>query len=67
MPMESLSQCSHEEADTRKPHRYQDNHEIAGSIGESRAKALPAFHAFTGCDEVSSFASKCKNTGWVII
>ena len=28
----------------------------ASVLGSSRAQALPFFHAFTGCDTVSSFA-----------
>ncbi|KAJ8024074.1 hypothetical protein HOLleu_36701 [Holothuria leucospilota] len=32
--------------------------EIASSLGEMRAGALLGFHAFTGCDAVSSFYGK---------
>ncbi len=32
--------------------------EIAESLGPLKSKALTVFHAFTGCDVVSCFASK---------
>ncbi|MES9879581.1 MAG: hypothetical protein ABW185_01720 [Sedimenticola sp.] len=40
---------------TAQHHRYIPVHEIA---------ALPVFHAYTGCDTVSSFATKGKKTAW---
>ena len=33
-------------------------HEIAGSLGPSKSIALPMFHAYTGCDMVSSFGTR---------
>lgn len=41
--------------------RYIPAHEIASSLGENNALALPAFHAFSGCDTVSCFCGKSKN------
>lgn len=38
-------------------------HEISRSLGP-RAKALPFFHALTGCDTVSAFLSKGKKSCW---
>ena len=35
--------------------RYIAAHEIATKLGQVVSKALPVFHAFTGCDTVSSF------------
>ena len=42
--------------------RYVAAHEIARALGSQMSKALPFFHAFTGCDTVSSFAGKGKKT-----
>ena len=42
---------------------YVPAHEIASSLGENTALALPAFHAFSGCDlAVSCFFGKSKKT-----
>ena len=40
--------------------RYVPAHEIASSLGENNALALPAFHAFSGCDTVTCFFGKSK-------
>ncbi|KAJ8043013.1 hypothetical protein HOLleu_09926 [Holothuria leucospilota] len=40
--------------------------EIASSLGEMRAGALLGFHAFTGCDAVSSFYGKGKSKGFAL-
>jgi hypothetical protein len=42
--------------------RYIPAHSIACNLGPERSKALPAFHAFTGCDTVSCFAGRGKKT-----
>ena len=39
-------------------------HAIRSEIGMDKALALPVFHAFTGCDTVSSFKSIGKKTAW---
>ena len=39
-------------------------HEIVSSLGSNRSGALPMFHAFTGCDTVSSFLCKGKKSAW---
>ena len=49
---------------TGKHLRYIPAHEIATSLGAEKAQALPMFHAFTGCDTVSSFAGKGEKTAF---
>lgn len=49
---------------TGKKFRYFPAHECAQLLGKSRSMALPFFHAFTGCDTVSSFSSVGKKTAW---
>ncbi|KAK3743379.1 hypothetical protein QZH41_002123 [Actinostola sp. cb2023] len=49
---------------TGKAFRLIAIHEVVRSIGPSKAAALPAFHAFTGCDQTSSFAGKGKCSAW---
>lgn len=44
--------------------RYISAHGIANSLGDDMARALPFFHAFTGCDVVSSFHFKGKKTAF---
>jgi len=44
--------------------RYIHANAIASVLGSSRAQALPFFHAFTGCDTVSSFAFHGKKSAW---
>ena len=46
--------------------RYIAVHNIVHNIGESKALALPAFHAFTGCDVTSSFYNRGKKTAWTM-
>jgi len=47
-----------------KNFRYVPIHEIANQLGPTKARSLIAFHAFTGCDQTSSFAGRGKNTAW---
>ena len=42
---------------------YCINH-ICASLGESKARALPVFHALTGCDTTSAFRGKGKKSSW---
>lgn len=44
--------------------RYFEIHIIAEKLDMEVSQALPFFHAFTGCDTVSSFAGKGKRTAW---
>ncbi|CAC5358832.1 unnamed protein product [Mytilus coruscus] len=39
-------------------------HDIAQSLGPLKSRILPIFHAFTGCDTVSSSAGRGKKTAW---
>lgn len=43
---------------TDKHFRYIRVHNIADKLGRQRCKALPTFHAITGCDTVSFLSSK---------
>ena len=45
---------------TGKHLRYIPAHGIAKELGYEKALSLPLFHAFTGCDTVSSFAGREK-------
>ena len=49
-----------------KNFRYIPAHLIATQLGERRSRALPFFHAMTGCDTVSFFAGKGKKTAWEV-
>ena len=42
--------------------QYIAAHEIATKLGPEVSKALPVFHAFTGCDTVSCFGGRVKKT-----
>lgn len=44
--------------------RYMPIHEIVKSIGCRKSQVLPMFHAYTGCDTVSSFATRGKDSAW---
>ena len=43
---------------------YLAAHEMVKALGPDRCIALPMFHAFTGCDTVSSFSGRGKKTAW---
>ncbi len=49
---------------TAKSFRYLPTHDICNALGPRRSLALPLFHAFTGCDTVSAFAGKGKQSAW---
>ncbi|GFO47368.1 hypothetical protein PoB_007387300 [Plakobranchus ocellatus] len=51
---------------TGKHLRYIPAHNITKELGYEKACALPMFHAFTGCDTVSSFAGRGKKTAFDI-
>ncbi|KAE8742548.1 hypothetical protein FOCC_FOCC011900 [Frankliniella occidentalis] len=44
--------------------RFIAAHTIADSLGPAMSRGLPVFHAFTGCDQVSSFRGRSKNTAF---
>ena len=45
-----------------KNFKFLASHEIARVLGPDRCVALPMFHAFTGCETVSSFGGRRKRT-----
>jgi len=45
-------------------HSFVTAHLIAEQLGPIKSAALPGFHAFTGCDTVSSFSGRGKKTVW---
>ena len=47
---------------TGKNLRYVAAHKIALKLGSEKSKALPMFHALTGCDTVSFFAGRGKKS-----
>ena len=47
-----------------KNFRYIPAHEIASFLGPDKSRALPVFHAYTGCDTVSLFNTRGKKTAW---
>jgi hypothetical protein len=40
-------------------------HEVVSAIGPEKASGILYFHAFTGCDVVSSFHGKGKKSAWL--
>ena len=42
------------------------NRQTPEDLGDEKARSLPMFHAFTGCDAVSSFAGRGKKTAFDI-
>ena len=44
--------------------RYLPAHDIAHKLGQDKSKALLMFHAFTRCDQTSSFGNRGKKTAW---
>ena len=44
--------------------RFISIHSNATSLGPAKSKSLPMFHAITGCDTVSGFRGKGKNSAW---
>ena len=49
---------------TGRQFKYYPIHEIAVSLGPQKSRALPVFHAITGCDTVSFFCGKGKKSAW---
>ena len=44
--------------------KYIAAHAISNGLERDKAKALPGFHCFTGCDTVSAFHGKGKKSAW---
>ena len=49
---------------TGKSFKYLNINAISSHIGEAKARALPMFHALTGCDTTSAFKGRGKKTAW---
>ena len=49
---------------TGKSYRFYHINTIFESLGELRSKALPVFHAYSGCDTTSAFNGKAKKSAW---
>ena len=49
---------------TGKNFRFYSINTICSSIGEPRARALPVFHAWSGCDTTSAFRGRGKKSAW---
>ena len=49
---------------TGKHFRFYSINTIYASIGESRARALPVFHTFSGSDTTSAFRGMDKKSAW---
>ena len=49
---------------TGKNQRLLSIHSISDAIGATKCNGLPFFHAFTGCDQVSFFTGKGKESAW---
>ncbi len=47
-----------------KKYRFYHINAISKSLGEPKSRALPVFHAYTGCDITSSFYGKGKKSAW---
>ena len=44
--------------------RFYSINGICATLGEPRSRALPVFHALTGCDTTSAFKGKGKKSAW---
>lgn len=47
-----------------KNFRYLSINRICEALGEKKSRALPVFHAFSGCDTTSAFNGKGKLSAW---
>jgi len=47
-----------------RSHRMYHINAMFNLLGECKAKALPMFHSFTGCDTTSSFSGRGKKSAW---
>ena len=45
--------------------QYTAIHEMVATMTQTQYLTLPVFHAFPGCDTVSTFAGRGKKTAWV--
>lgn len=49
---------------TGKHFCYYNINTLSTSLGREKSRSLPPFHAFTGCDSISSFFGKTKKSAW---
>ena len=49
---------------TGKYFKYYNINNICQNLGSATSRALPFFHAFTGCDTTSQFLGKGKKSAW---
>ncbi len=49
---------------TGKNFRYYSINNICQVLGEEKSRAIPFFHAFSGCDTTSQFHGKAKISAW---
>ena len=49
---------------TSSSFRYTPIHDVVHEMDPRTCMALPAFHAFTGCDTVSAFGGRGKKSAW---
>jgi hypothetical protein len=47
-----------------KSYRFYSINAICTKLGKPRSRALPVFHAFSGCDTTSAFQGKGKKSAW---
>ena len=47
-----------------KHYRFYHNIAICSRLGEPQSRALPVFHAYSGCDTTSTFKGKSKKSAW---
>ena len=47
-----------------KDFRFYSLNALCSALGDSRSRALPVFHALTGCDTTSAFRGKGKKSAW---
>ena len=50
--------------ETGRSFKYIAAHVINNGLGIDKAKALPGFHCFSGCDTVSAFHGRGKKSAW---
>ena len=51
---------------TKKSYQYIPIYQLSVLIGPDTSRALPPFHAFTGCDSTSQFFGIGKKTAWKV-
>jgi hypothetical protein len=61
---QELINCGLNLAPEERTLRYISIHTLVEKLGQDKAKALPGLHAFTGCDQVSAFSGRGKQTAW---